>query len=109
MGNSCCSFSWDKQDHQPYLLTNGLNTSNGVKEGDCRYISIKVKAGTFSPGDVNGDGKVTDADLTKLLRYVAKIDTLSEAELSRANVDQDANGSINGADVTAPAKYLNKS
>ena len=62
-------FSYDKKAHQPYLLENGLNTSNGVSEGDCRYISMKAKLSSFLKGDVNGDGVVTDADAVYLLYY----------------------------------------
>lgn len=69
---------------------------------DVFTVSYEV---VYSHGDVNGDGSVNDIDLTKLLRYVAKIDTLSEAELSRANVD--GIGNIDAADVTALAKMLN--
>ena len=62
-------FSWDKKAHQPHLLENGLNTSNGVSEGECRYISMKAKLSSFLKGDVNGDGVVTDADAVYLLYY----------------------------------------
>ena len=81
----------------------GFNVSDYEVAGDPASTSVVYTLKAL--GDVNGDGSVNDIDLTKLLRYVAKIDTLSEDELSRANVD--GIGGIDAADVTALAILLN--
>ena len=59
------------------------------------------------PGDVNGDGEVNAKDLTVLAKYVAKISTITDADLlSAADVNKD--GDVNAKDLTHLAKYVAK-
>lgn len=56
-------------------------------------------------GDVNGDGKVTAADLTMLAQHVARIDIITdEKALSCADVTKDDN--VTAADLTKLAQYV---
>ncbi|MBQ4372027.1 MAG: dockerin type I repeat-containing protein, partial [Firmicutes bacterium] len=56
-------------------------------------------------GDVNCDGEVTAADLTKLARHVAKIELLEDsAALQAADVTKD--DAISAADLTKLARYV---
>ena len=54
------------------------------------------------PGDVTGDRKVDSADLTALLRHVAKIQLLGNT----SNADVNNDGNIDAADVTMLARKL---
>ena len=56
---------------------------------------------TAVPGDVNGDGNVTAADVTALYDYL-----LNEVTTHLINGDQDQNGTITASDVTAVYNIL---
>lgn len=78
-----------------------------VKMGSSEYYSQPFTVSwTTAPllyGDVDNSGTLTDADLTMLLRYVAKIDKgITNATLADCNRD----GVIDAADVTWLAKKL---
>lgn len=64
----------------------------------CGYIDPQVY-------DLNGDSEVTAADLTKLLRHVAKIAPIEDKMLLN-RLDYSDNGEIDAADVTILAQYL---
>jgi hypothetical protein len=53
------------------------------------------------PGDVDGDGSVTSADITTLYNYLLNGDSSS-----LVNGDQDGDGSITSGDVTAVYNIL---
>ncbi len=61
---------------------------------NCEYILNLY--GTYVPGDVNGDGDVTSADVTALYGVL-----LSNDYSSIINGDQDGDGNITSGDVTA--------
>ena len=61
---------------------------------NCEYILNLY--GTYVPGDVNGDGDVTSADVTALYGVL-----LSNDYSSIVNGDQDGDGNITSGDVTA--------
>ena len=63
---------------------------------DCELVITGVTAGDVIPGDVNGDGNVTAADVTALY------DVLLNNDYSNvANGDQNGDGYITAADITA--------
>ena len=64
----------------------------------CGYIDPNVY-------DLNGDGEVTEADLTLLLRHVAKIEVITDEDLL-PRLDFDGSGAVNAADVTKLAQML---
>lgn len=74
--------------------------ANNIKLGDLTF-SIKVKA--FEPGDANGDGEVTGADITAIANHLLGYSNSNfEANAADANGD----GEITGADITAVANLL---
>ena len=64
------------------------------------WVTINGTA-TFMPGDVNGDGSVTSADVTALYNYL-----LNNDSSSIVNGDQNGDGNITSADVTAVYNVL---
>ena len=58
---------------------------------------FSVTAFAYSTGDVNGDGSVKAADARLALRYSAKLEDLSEEQLSAADVDN--SGIVNASDA----------
>ena len=58
---------------------------------------FSVTAFAYSIGDVNGDGSVKAADARLALRYSAKLEDLSEEQLSAADVDN--SGIVNASDA----------
>ncbi|MBQ1908106.1 MAG: dockerin type I repeat-containing protein, partial [Firmicutes bacterium] len=72
--------------------------------GSDPYVRVMEKK-PFLLGDVNCDGEVTAADLTKLARHVAKIELLEDsAALQAADVTKD--DAISAADLTKLARYV---
>ena len=53
------------------------------------------------PGDVNGDGSVTAADITVLYNYILNSDSTDIV-----NGDQDGDGSITSGDITSVYNIL---
>jgi hypothetical protein len=54
-------------------------------------------------GDIDGDGKVTPKDVTKLRRYLAGG---WDVEVSLENADIDGDGKVTPKDVTILRRYL---
>ena len=85
------------------ILTNSVL----VEESGARHLFAdeitKVNGGTSVsiPGDVNGDGNVTAADVTALYDYLLNGDTSHIV-----NGDQSGDGNITAADVTAVYNHL---
>ncbi|MDX2273059.1 MAG: dockerin type I domain-containing protein [Cyanobacteriota bacterium] len=52
-------------------------------------VPTVASAQTFLPGDLDGDGRVTTADLTILDDYLRGIRTLSDQQITAADVDRD--------------------
>ena len=68
-----------------------LATGYKVKNNNRTYTVIKL-------GDVNGDGKVTPADSTAVLRCYVGLDKITSAEKSAADTNRD--GKVAPADST---------
>ncbi|MBR5087710.1 MAG: hypothetical protein IKX31_11980, partial [Muribaculaceae bacterium] len=62
---------------------------------------VTLAASTAVPGDVNGDGEVTSADVTALYSYL-----LSGDDSDITNGDQDGDGEITTHDVTVVYEIL---
>jgi len=58
-------------------------------------------------GDMNRDGSVDASDVTKLLRHVARIETISDAD-QLAGGDVSFDGSVDASDVTKLLRYVAK-
>ena len=70
-------------------------------------ISLTVAQGgvnvrPYRPGDINGDGKVNNKDLTALAKYLAGFD----GSYIEYNLDTNGDGRINNRDLTRLAQYL---
>ena len=105
---SCTEIGWDayetctRCDYTTYaeLPATGHSYADGVctvcGELECIY------------GDVNGDGKISGMDATRLLRYLAFFDpSTGESSLEiTAGADTNGDGRINGMDVTRLLRYL---
>ena len=69
-----------------------------LKNADFNYITVC---------DINGDGTISNADLTMLLRHVAKISLIEDTKLLK-QVDFDYSGTVDAVDVTILAQHLKK-
>lgn len=84
-----------------------LHNSVLVEEDGARHLFAdeiaKVNGGTSVsiPGDVNGDGAVTSADITVLYNYL-----LNNDSSTMINGDQDGDGAITSGDVTVVYNIL---
>ena len=63
-----------------------------------------ITISSCTPGDVNGDGKVTNADVIRLARSVIGLETLSDTQRSAADVTGD--GKVTNADVIRLARFV---
>lgn len=58
----------------------------------------------LKPGDVNGDGKITAADVTAVIKHIVEINKLSGINWANADVNDD--GKITAADATTILKQV---
>lgn len=107
-GNSGAILTIDVTAAQSFV--NGsitLHNSVLVEESGARHLFAdeiaKVNGGTSVsiPGDVNGDGSVTSADITVLYNYL-----LNNDSSTMINGDQDGDGAITSGDVTVVYNIL---
>lgn len=63
-----------------------------------------ITISSCTPGDVNGDGKVTNADVIRLARCIIGLETLSDTQRSAADVTGD--GKVTNADVIRLARFI---
>jgi len=79
-----------------------------VRSSDAAGNQAISADGTFTTplprGDINGDGRVTIVDAVLVLRFLAGLDTPSQAQLAAA--DLDANGKISVADALIVLKLV---
>jgi uncharacterized repeat protein (TIGR02543 family) len=74
---------------------------NNVVTGDMTLYAGWQEIAVNIPGDVNGDGNVTAADVTALYNYLLNNDTTA-----LVNGDQDGDGNITAGDVTSVYNIL---
>ncbi len=126
---SGCNFVWDGLDvnnvEDGTILTLTFEISENVTVGDICPISIAYVSGDISnsedkavdvaivngrekiidytPGDVNGDGRVNGTDITLIRRYIAGG---YNVKITEAVADINGDGRINGTDVSLIRRYL---
>ena len=85
-------------------------TGNTFGDNDENLITVKktdgkvTVKGDYLKGDINGDGKVSTADLTRLLKYINKEDV----EVVEAALDVNGDKKVSTADLTRLLRYINK-
>ena len=57
---------------------------------------------SYIPGDINGDGKVNNKDVTRLFQYLSGMDV----EVVNNALDVNGDGKVNNKDVTRLFQYL---
>ena len=73
------------------VTSGNVGTGYTVKNEDTTYTIVKL-------GDVNGDGKMTPADSTVILRAYVELDEVTSAE--KASADTNGDGKMTPADST---------
>ncbi|MBQ6936727.1 MAG: dockerin type I repeat-containing protein, partial [Clostridia bacterium] len=68
------------------------------------FTPITAYALELKNGDVNGDGEITTKDALLTMRYVAKLEGMTDAQVEVADFDK--NGSIDLEDARAILKYV---
>ena len=98
-------FAFENVDYtKTYTLSlNGEVVAEGLAFEDItKDIYVEVEAGGAAvPGDVNGDGYVTSADVTALYDWL-----LNNDDTALVNGDQDGDGNITAGDVTTVYNIL---
>lgn len=98
-----------------YTLTVGANPAVGYDENgtvSTKYrhtvtvVNPQVKYSTLQLGDVNGDGKISLADIVQIRDYMLKRSELSDAQQKLADVNGD--GKISLADIVLIRDYMLK-
>ena len=79
-----------------------MNDENDVPLG-LYYENGKVIVYDYIPGDINGDGVVTNKDGTAMLRYLAGWDLENIVEDA---LDTDGDGTVTNKDGTRLLRYL---
>lgn len=69
---------------------------------DCDIVNGVVNVVAAVPGDINGDTKVNNKDVTRLLQYLAQWDVFVNAP----TLDTNGDGKVNNKDVTRLMQYL---
>ena len=80
----------------------------GLKHKECTVCGKVLEQedipqlSTHIPGDINGDGKVNNSDLTRLFQYLSDWDV----EVNEAALDVNGDGKVNNKDLTRLFQYL---
>lgn len=98
-----------------YALAYGDNTIKVVctsQSGDARTYKVKIvrqgsggnSTGNITYGDINNDGKISNADIVLLKRHILQLSTLSGDALKAADVNRD--GKISNADIVKVKRHI---
>ena len=96
--DSAVSGSYILRASRPKYVTREYNIT--VTDGTQIQQSVKI----HHPGDINGDGQITQSDNTKVLRHVKKTAMLKNYEFSCADINGD--GQITQSDNTKVLRHL---
>ena len=77
-------------------------TINVARQGN--GSSVDNSGSSISRGDVNQDGKISNADIVFLKRHILGLSTLSGDALTAADVNQD--GKISNADIVKVKRHI---
>ncbi|MBR3474405.1 MAG: hypothetical protein IKH34_05005 [Oscillospiraceae bacterium] len=103
-GCPCLADAWLNGTHEEYEW--GLEVSGGTLGGYMELdMTVNVVASTTSdhvPGDINGDGKVNNKDVTRLQRYLKG----AAVDVNEAALDVNGDGKVNNKDLTRLQRYV---
>ena len=86
-------------------LTHPYDPTAPITEDTELFASWKPKTPVgFVPGDVNGDGDLTMKDVLLMRRYIAGLDTLTDAQIERGDINGD--GDIDMKDVLRARRII---
>ena len=88
-----------RSDDEDYVSYDSGDAWLAIDEG------VNVVAATYVPGDINGDGKVTNKDVTRLQRYLKGATT----DVNVAALDVNGDGKVNNKDLTRLQRFLKDS
>ena len=85
-------------------------TQEGLKQRVCKNDPTHIETSPIPklngmPGDVNGDGKVNNKDVTRLMRYI-KYHNTQEIEVVKGALDVNGDGKVNNKDVTRLMRFI---
>lgn len=69
---------------------------------DCNIVNGQVTVVSCVPGDINGDQKVNNKDITRMFQYLANWDV----EVNENALDTNGDGNVNNKDLTRLFQYL---
>lgn len=85
-----------------YSAVNTLDENR--EEVALNIVNGSITVLNVTPGDIDDNGIITNADIILLARYLVNLEELSEKQLLAA--DYNGDGKINNADVVALARYV---
>ena len=88
-----------RSDDEDYVSYDSGDAWLAIDEG------VSVTATTYVPGDINGDGKVTNKDVTRLQRFLKGATT----DVNVAALDVNGDGKVNNKDLTRLQRCLKDS
>ena len=109
-GGATCTFLYTMPDEINALYPNGYESIQlqfwwgTVESVDITSIGVNYTMGDCGTGDVNGDGKLTVADVVLLSKHILVIEALPASAAKEA--DLDGSGTINTMDLTLLKRAL---
>ena len=83
------------------------DVNTGTENGETKPITIvdgSITVKKSIPGDLNGDGEVTNMDIIMLARYLVNLESFDDQQLNVA--DYNGDGAVNNVDLVLMARYV---
>lgn len=99
------SVTFDNEKIYPKSMTDSLLLIAGKGVGDKPKLLTVLKL-DMKKGDLDNDGEITTVDATTMLRHIAKLELLPEAQISIADINGD--GTVDTVDATRILQFIAK-